>query len=150
MQSEEPKSPTKKPNRKEFLKKMSKEYEDRGLTEVCVDNSQVQSLHTENNRERDINLSLQRDIEMLKAQLKRSEEIRVRQEEEILEQKTKLEQMHESHQEHVTELKQAHKTKENQLQALINKQQTHITGLSNENTDLKGQNQEALSDKDNL
>ena len=138
MQSEEPKSPTKKPNRKEFLKKMSKEYEDRGLTEVCVDNGQVQSLHTENNRERDINVSLQRDIEMLKAQLTRSEQIRVRQEEEILEQKTKLEQMHESHQQHVTELKQAHNTKENQLQALINKQQTHITGLTDENTDLKG------------
>ena len=79
-----------------------------------------------------------RDIEMLKAQLTRSEEIRVRQEEEILEQKTKLEQMHAAHQEHVTELKEAHHTKENQLQALINKQQTHITGLTNENTDLKG------------
>ena len=38
MQAEESKSPTKKANRKEFLRKMSKEYENRGLTEVCVDN----------------------------------------------------------------------------------------------------------------
>ena len=41
-----------KPNRKEFLKKMSTEYEARGLAEVCIDNDQIASLHTENNRER--------------------------------------------------------------------------------------------------
>ena len=41
-----------KPNRKEFLKKMSAEYEARGLSEVCVDNDQIAALHTENNRER--------------------------------------------------------------------------------------------------
>ena len=75
MQSEEPKSPTKQ-GRKEFLKKMSNHYEDRGLKEVCVDNVQVDSIHTENNRERSISQSLQKDIEMLKAQLARSEEIR--------------------------------------------------------------------------
>ena len=47
--------------------------------------------------------------------------------------------MHISHQEQVT-----------QLQALINKQQIHITGLANENADLKTHNKQALSDKDDL
>jgi hypothetical protein len=42
-------SPTRK---KQFLKKMSIEYEARGLTEVCVDNEQIGALHSENNRER--------------------------------------------------------------------------------------------------
>ena len=64
---------------------MSNHYEERGLKEVCVDNAQVDSIHTENNRERSINQILQKDIEMLKAQLARSEEIRENQEDEILE-----------------------------------------------------------------
>ena len=55
---------------------MSTEYEARGLTEVCVDNEQIAALHTENNRERDVNESLQNDVEMLRAQLLRGEEIR--------------------------------------------------------------------------
>ena len=46
---------TKSSKRKEFMKKMSKEYEDRGLSEVNVDNKQVAALHTENNRERTMN-----------------------------------------------------------------------------------------------
>ena len=91
---EEQSSPSKSERRKEFLKKMSLEYQERGLKEVCVDNEQIGSLHTENNRERDINTSLQRDIEMLKAQLVKAEEVRARQEEEINEQKDKIEDMH--------------------------------------------------------
>ena len=47
-----------KPSRKEFLKKMSAEYEARGLSEVCVDNEQIGALHTENNRERTVIQSL--------------------------------------------------------------------------------------------
>ena len=54
--------------KKDFLKKMSKEYEARGLTKVCVDNAQVAALHTENNRERGINESLQTDIVKLREQ----------------------------------------------------------------------------------
>ena len=54
-----------KPSRKEFLKKMSTEYEARGLSEVCVDNEQIAALHTENNRERAVILSLKKDIELL-------------------------------------------------------------------------------------
>ena len=34
------------------MKKMSTEYEARGLDQVNVDNAQVAALHTENNRER--------------------------------------------------------------------------------------------------
>ena len=37
---------------------MSSEYEARGLTAVCVDNEQIAALHTENNRERNVNESL--------------------------------------------------------------------------------------------
>ena len=47
-----------KPSRKEFLKKMSAEYEARGLSAVCVDNEQIAALHTENNRERSVIESL--------------------------------------------------------------------------------------------
>ena len=64
---QESSSPTKSPIKKEFLKKMSTEYAARGLSEVCVENEQVAALHTENNRERSINESLQRDVEMLRA-----------------------------------------------------------------------------------
>ena len=46
---------------------MSKEYEDRGLSEVNIDNNQVAALHTENNRERTINKQAQNDINMLRA-----------------------------------------------------------------------------------
>ena len=111
MQEEQSPIKTKSDRRKEFLKKMSIEYEDRGLKEVCVDNEQIGSLHTENNREREINTSLQRDIEMLKAQLTKAEEVRARQEEEIKEQKDKIEDMHVQHQRHCGEL-QEHMKKE--------------------------------------
>ena len=67
-----------KVSRKEFLKKMSAEYEARGLSEVNVDNLQIGALHTENNRERKMNESLQEDVAMLKAQLVRAEEVRVK------------------------------------------------------------------------
>ena len=77
---------------------MSKHYEERGLTEVCVDNGQIDSIHSENNRERFVNRGLQKDIEMLQSQLQKSEEIRADQESQILEQKNKLAEMHESHQ----------------------------------------------------
>jgi len=42
---------------------MSTEYEARGLTSVCVDNEHVETLHKENNRERGMNRSLQKDVE---------------------------------------------------------------------------------------
>ena len=59
---------------------MSTEYEARGLDQVNIDNVQVAALHTENNRERLINESLQKDVELLRAQLAKAEEVRVRQE----------------------------------------------------------------------
>ena len=72
---------------------MSTEYEARGLTEVCVENAQVAALHTENNRERNINESLQKDVEMLRHQMAKSEEIRAKQETEIAEQSAKIREM---------------------------------------------------------
>ena len=77
---------------------MSAEYKARGLNEVNVDNAQIAALHQENNRERTLNESMQKDIEMLRAQLVRAEDIRVKQEAEILEQKDKIEEMHANHQ----------------------------------------------------
>ena len=65
---------------------MSVEYEARGLKEVCVDNEQIGALHNENNRERQINHSHQQDIQMLRNQLARSEDVRAKQNSEILEQ----------------------------------------------------------------
>ena len=59
---------------------MSKEYEARGLSEVNVTNAQVAALHQENNRERGVNETLQRDVEMLREQLARAEQIRKKQE----------------------------------------------------------------------
>ena len=50
----------------------------------------------------------------------------------------------------MNEQKQDHDKKENIQQALIDKQQVHITALSNENISLKQQNARALTDKDNL
>lgn len=58
------------------MKQMSTEYEARGLSEVNVTNSQIAALHQENffnNRERGINETLQRDVEMLREQLTRAE-----------------------------------------------------------------------------
>ena len=51
-------SPSRSAQRKLLVKKMSAEYEARGLTAVCVENEQVAALHTENNRERTMNESL--------------------------------------------------------------------------------------------
>merc|ERR1719253_763776 len=90
-------SPTGK--RKQFLKKMSVEYQDRGLQEVCVDNEQVAALHTENNRERRVNESHQQDIKMIRDQLARSEEVRAVQNAEILEQQKKIKAIHQNYQE---------------------------------------------------
>jgi len=73
---------------------MSVEYEGRGLKEVCVDNEQVGALHTENNRERMVNQSLQKDVEMLRSQLERNEEIRAKLESEIKEQQAKINEIH--------------------------------------------------------
>ena len=73
---------------------MSAEYEARGLAEVNVDNEQIGALHTENNREREINESMQKDIEMLRAQLVRGEEIRKKQEVEIKVQTEKITEIH--------------------------------------------------------
>ncbi len=55
---------------------MSVEYEGRGLKEVCVDNDQVAALHTENNRERLVNESKEKDIAMIRDRLARAEDIR--------------------------------------------------------------------------
>ena len=44
---------------------MSAEYEARGLTSVIVENDQVAALHTENNRERTLVESLQKDVIIL-------------------------------------------------------------------------------------
>ena len=106
---------------KMLTKKMSVEYENRGLCEVNVDNAQVAALHTENNREREINKSLQRDVDMLRAQLAKSEEIRAKQEIAIAE-----------------------------AQAHIAKQQVHLDSLVVENTGLKSQNAAILTDKEGL
>ena len=62
--------------KKNFFKKMSAEYENRGLTSVCVENEQIAALHTENNRQRTLNESLQRDVEAQSKQLNRSEDLR--------------------------------------------------------------------------
>ena len=78
-------SPAKSRPRKDFLKKMSAEYEARGLAEVNVDNLQVAALHTENNRERVVNQQLQKDLDLLRAQLARAEAIRVKQEASLVE-----------------------------------------------------------------
>ena len=79
--SQEARSPAKK---KQFLKKMSVEYQDRGLKEVLIDNEQIGAIHTENNRERKMNESHRQDIKMLRDQLARSEEVRAKQNKEIL------------------------------------------------------------------
>ena len=48
------------------------------------------------------------------------------------------------------ELKQQHDNRENQQQDLIAKQQSHITALAGENTQLKSQVEQALTDKEDL
>ena len=58
---------------------MSTEYESRGLKLVNVDNQQIGALHTENNRERVVNETLMKDVELLRVQLARAEEIRTKQ-----------------------------------------------------------------------
>ena len=50
----------------------------------------------------------------------------------------------------INQQKSADDIKENQLQALIDKQQIHITALTDENTNLKEQNSKALEDKEGL
>ena len=69
----------KRGQKKDFLKKMSTEYESRGLALVNVDNQQIGALHTENNRERVVNETLVKDVELLRAQLARAEEVRATQ-----------------------------------------------------------------------
>ena len=55
---------------------MSSEYEAGGLSGVNIENMQIASLKNEIKRERSTNESLQKDIEMLRDQLARAEEIR--------------------------------------------------------------------------
>jgi len=161
---------------------------------VCVDNEQIGALHTENNRERMVNDSKQMDIDMVRAQLSRSEDVRSKQEAEILEQQTKINEIHKNYQEqmnekedqhqshvlevidlnqkhmqammtkHQTELshetvhfnkksneqKRAHDTSENQLQALCNRQQIHISGLEDDVRKLRSELDETLTDKQSL
>ncbi len=78
-------SPTRRNPNNALTKKMSTQYEARGLAEVNVDNVQIAGLHTENNRERTMNESLQRDVQMLREQLARAEDIRQKQEARIVE-----------------------------------------------------------------
>ena len=49
-----------------LMKKMSSEYESRGLTEGNVEQLQAKAIQMELGRERSMNQSLQRDIEMLR------------------------------------------------------------------------------------
>ena len=46
--------------------------------------------------------------------------------------------------------KQSHDTKENQLQALCNKQQVHITSLDNDCRNLREENDRILTEKEEL
>ena len=60
------------------MKKMSSEYESRGLTEGNVEGLQAKAVQMELQRERAMNESLQRDVTMLRDQLKRAEELRLK------------------------------------------------------------------------
>ena len=60
------------------MKKMSSEYESRGLTEGNVEGLQAKAIQMELQRERAMNESLQRDVTMLRDQLKRAEELRLK------------------------------------------------------------------------
>jgi len=107
---------------------MSKEYEARGLTEVCVDNEQVAALHTENNRERTLNISRQQDIDMLREQYAKSEEIRHHQEAEILEEKEKIRAMQADFQQQINSKEmnhqQHHREKESSYQQEMREKET--------------------------
>ena len=74
------------------MKKMSAEYEARGLSEVNVDNAQIAALHNENNRERTMHQKLQRDLDLLRAQLARAEEVRVQQEASLVQANAEIKQ----------------------------------------------------------
>ena len=87
---------------------MSAEYEARGLAEVCVDNQQIGALHTENNRERQVNESRAADIQMLREQVARGEDIRKKQEAEIKEQCEKITEIHNNYQQQMNEKEQNH------------------------------------------
>ena len=73
-------SPSKRPGRPGFHKMKSSEYESRGLSESNVEGLQVKAVQMELQRERTMNESLQRDIKMLREQLRQAEEMRVQQE----------------------------------------------------------------------
>ena len=61
-------SPTKRMGRA-LMKKMSSEYESQGLTAGAVESLNAKALQMELQRERGMNQSLQRDVEMLRDQL---------------------------------------------------------------------------------
>ena len=61
-------SPTKRMGRA-LMKKMSSEYESQGLTAGAVESLNAKALQMELQRERAMNQSLQRDVEMLRDQL---------------------------------------------------------------------------------
>ena len=75
-------SPTKRSGRA-LNRLRSSEYESRGLNEGNVEGLQVKAVQMELQRERAMNESLQRDIKMLREQLKQAEEMRVQQEKAI-------------------------------------------------------------------
>ena len=69
---------------------MSSEYESRGLTEGNVEQLQAKAIQMELGRERSMNESLQRDVEMLREQLRIAEELRGKQENSIEEANEKM------------------------------------------------------------
>ena len=73
-----------------LTKKMSSEYESRGLTEGNVEQLQAKAIQMELGRERSMNESLQRDVEMLREQLRIAEELRGKQENSIEEANEKM------------------------------------------------------------
>ena len=67
-------------NKENFISRITADYEAGGLSMSNIENMQINSLHQENKRERLMNESLQKDVEMLREQLGRAEEIRMKQE----------------------------------------------------------------------
>ena len=78
------------------MKKMSSEYESQGLTAGAVESLNAKALQMELQRERAMNQSLQRDVEMLRDQLAIAEQLRARQETQISEIEGKLQEQQDS------------------------------------------------------
>ena len=72
------------------MKKMSSEYESQGLTANAVEGLNAKAVELELKRERAMNQSLQRDVEMLRKQLETAEKLRATQASQIAEAEGKL------------------------------------------------------------